>query len=88
VPLFLSPATNAALFAAMLRQTPEAMRGRVNNALIQVATGLAALAPLVAGLLVEDVSSHWAIGAFAVALAVSAVMALTLKGLRQAEAAV
>jgi MFS family permease len=87
VPLFVSPTSNAALFAAMLRRTPEAMRGRVNNALIQVATGLAALSPLIAGLFVEDVSSHWAMGAFAVALGVSAIMALTLKGLRQAEAA-
>jgi MFS family permease len=87
VTLFFSPTTNAALFAAMLRGTPEAMRGRVNNALLQVATGLAALAPLVAGLLVQHISPHWAMGAFAVALGVSAIMALTLKGLRQAEAA-
>jgi MFS family permease len=87
VPLFLSPTSNAALFAAMFRRTPEAMRGRVNNALLQVATGLAAFAPLIAGLLVEDVSSHWAMGAFAAALGVSAIMAVSLKGLRQAEAA-
>jgi MFS family permease len=87
VALFLSPTANAGLFAAMLRQTPEAMRGRVNNALIQVATGLAALAPLVAGLLVGHISSHWAMGAFAIALAMSAIMALSLKGLRQAEEA-
>jgi MFS family permease len=87
VPLFLSPTANAALFAALLRRTPEAMRGRVNNALLQVATGLAALSPLIAGLLVEHVSSHWAMGAFAVALGVSAIVALSLKGLRQAEAA-
>lgn len=86
IPLFLSPTTNAALFAAMLRRTPEAMRGRVNNALLQVATGLAALSPLIAGLLVEDASSHWAMGAFAVALGVSAILALRLKGLREAEA--
>lgn len=87
VPLFISPTSNAALFAAMLRETPEEMRGRVNNALIQVATGLAALAPLVAGLLVAHVSAHWAVGAFSVALGVSAIMALSLKGLRQAEEA-
>jgi hypothetical protein len=45
------------------------------------------LSPLVAGLLVQHVSSNWALGAFAVALGVSAILALTLKGLRQAEAA-
>jgi MFS family permease len=86
VPLFLAPTANAALFAALLRRTAEDMRGRVNNAFLQVATGLAALAPLIAGLLVEHVSSHWAMGAFAAALGVSAILALTLKGLRNAEA--
>ncbi len=87
IPFFLSPVTNAALFAAMLRKTPAEMRGRVNNALLQMATGLAALAPLVAGLLVAHTSPHWAMGAFALALSVSAVLAMTLKGLRNAEAA-
>ncbi|HEV8065125.1 MAG TPA: MFS transporter, partial [Acidimicrobiales bacterium] len=70
IPLVVSPTTNAALFATLIRQTPADMRGRVNNALLQVATGLAALAPLAAGALVS-VSSHWAMGAFAVALGVS-----------------
>ncbi|HVB52535.1 MAG TPA: hypothetical protein VND89_12460 [Acidimicrobiales bacterium] len=87
LPFFISPVSNAALFAAMLRKTPANMRGRVNNATLQVATGLAAFAPLVAGLLVERTSSHWAMGAFALALSVSAVLALSLKGLRNAEAA-
>lgn len=87
VPLFLSPTANAALFAAMLRRTPEQMRGRVNNAFLQVATGLAALAPITAGLLVAHASAKWAMGAFAATLAISTVLALKLKGLRQAEAA-
>jgi MFS family permease len=87
IPFFISPVTNAALFAAMLRKTPAEMRGRVNNALLQMATGLAALSPLVAGLLVAHTSSHWAMAAFALALSVSAVLAITLKGLRNAEAA-
>jgi hypothetical protein len=87
IPFFISPVTNAALFAAMLRKTPADMRGRVNNALLQVATGLAAFAPLIAGLLVAHTSPHWAMGAFALALSVSAVLAITLRGLRNAEAA-
>jgi MFS family permease len=87
IPFFISPVTNAALFAAMLRKTPAEMRGRVNNALLQMATGLAALAPLVAGLLVAHTSPHWAMGAFALALSISAVFAVMLKGLRNAEAA-
>jgi hypothetical protein len=49
IAFFISPVTDAALFAAMLHKTPADMRGRVNNALLQVATGLAALSPLVAG---------------------------------------
>ncbi len=84
VPLFFSPTANAALLAAMFRRTPEAMRGRVMNALLQLATGLAALAPLVAGLVVEHVSSAAAMATFAVALGISAVMALSLRGLRDA----
>jgi hypothetical protein len=84
--LFLSPAANAALFASMLRRTPAEMRGRVNNTLLQFATGLAALAPITSGLLVQHTTSNIAMGAFAVALAVAAIVSLSLKGLREAEA--
>jgi MFS family permease len=83
IPLALSPATNAALFAAMLRQTPEAMRGRVNNGLLQVATGLASVAPLVSGLVVSHLSARWAIGIFALALAAVIPLALLLPGFRR-----
>jgi len=87
IPFFLAPTANAGLFAALLRETPESMRGRVNNALLQVSSGLAALSPLVAGLLIQHASASWAMGAFAAALGISTVLALSLKGLRQAEAA-
>jgi MFS family permease len=87
VPFFLSPTANAMLFAALLRETAESMRGRVTNALLQAATGLAALSPLVAGLLIEQASSSWAMGAFAGTLGISTILALSLKGLRRAEAA-
>jgi MFS family permease len=83
--LLLAPTVNAALFAVMLRSTPEAMRGRVSNTVVMVATALAALAPLAAGLLVQHVSGAWAIGAFAAAMAVAAVLSLLLPGLRQME---
>jgi MFS family permease len=85
--LVLAPAANAALFAAMLRSTPEEMRGRVTNTLLMVATALATLAPLVAGLLVQHVSGAWAVGAFAAAMAVAAALSLILPGLRNAESA-
>jgi MFS family permease len=87
VSFLLAPTANAALFAQMLRTTPEEMRGRVNNTVIMVAGGLAALAPLTAGLLVQHVSGLVAIGVFAVVMAVSTGMALVLPGLRNAEAA-
>jgi MFS family permease len=86
--LVLAPTVNAALFAVMLRSTPEEMRGRVTNTVLMVATGLAALAPLVAGLLVQHGSGSWALGAFAATMAVAAALCLVLPGLREAESAV
>jgi MFS family permease len=84
--LLLAPAANAALFAAMLRVTPEELRGRVNNTVIMVATGLATLAPLAAGLLVQRFSGAVALGVFAATMLVGAVLAAVLPGLRKAEA--
>jgi hypothetical protein len=83
--LLLAPTVNAALFAVMLRTTPEEMRGRVSNTVVMAATALATLAPLTAGLLVAHESGARAIGAFAAAMAVAAVLSLTLPGLRQME---
>jgi MFS family permease len=80
--LLLAPTVNAALFAVMLRNTPEGMRGRVSNTVVMVATALATLAPLTAGLLVQHVSGAWAIGGFAATMAVAAVLSLLLPGLR------
>jgi MFS family permease len=85
VSLMLAPAANAALVAVMLRSTPEEMRGRTSNTVTMVATALAALAPLIAGLLVQHVSGAWAMGAFAVTMAVAAALCLILPGLRKAE---
>jgi len=84
ITLLLAPTANAALVAAMLRATPEGMRGRVNSTVIVAATGLAALAPLTSGLLVEHVSGHWAMAAFAAAIGIAAIMCLALPGLRNA----
>ena len=84
VPL-LAPAGNAALFAVMLRSAPEEMRGRVTNTVSMVAMALAALAPLVAGLLVQHVSGSWAVGAFALTMAVATVLCLMLRGLRDVD---
>ena len=84
VDLLLAPSANAALFAAMLRATPEDMRGRVNSTVVQAAMALAALAPLISGLLVEHFSGQWSMAAFAAAMAVAGIMAVALPGLRNA----
>jgi MFS family permease len=60
------------------------MRGRVTNTTTMVAMSLAAVAPLVAGLLVEHVSGAWAMGAFAATMAVAVVLYLTMPVLRRA----
>jgi MFS family permease len=81
VTLVLAPAANAALFAALLRAAPEDMRGRASSTVIQAAVGLAALAPLTSGLLVEHFSGRWALAAFAATMGISAVMCAALPGL-------
>ncbi len=80
--LLLAPAANAALVALVLRSAPGEMRGRVTNTVVMAATALAALAPLIAGLLVQHVSGAWAIGAFAATMAAAAVLCVALPGLR------
>jgi MFS family permease len=70
----------------MLRTTPEDMRGRVNNTVILAATGLAALAPLTAGLLVQHFSGRSAMLVFAAAICVAAIMSIVFLWLRDAEA--
>ena len=69
LPFVLAPATNAAFFALMLRRSPPALHGRVNNGLLQVAVALAALAPVVSGLVVSKASAGWAMALFAGSLA-------------------
>jgi MFS family permease len=83
--VLLAPAANAGLFALMLRQAPEEMRGRVTSTVTMTAMSLATLAPLLAGLLVEHVSTSWAVGAFATAEAVAAVLTLVMPGLQDAD---
>jgi MFS family permease len=62
------------------------MRGRVNNTVLMAATGLAALSPLTAGLIVEHLSGRWALGAFAAAIALAAIICIALPWLREAKA--
>lgn len=87
LPLFFSPAANAALIGALLREAPPEMHGRATNALMQLATSFAVLAPLAGGYLVAELHANWAMGIIAAVLGVSAIMAVSLRGLRRAEAA-
>jgi hypothetical protein len=82
VTLALAPAANAGMQAAMLQATPDHMRGRVNNTVFIAAMGLAALAPLTAGLLVQHLSGRWAIAGFAAAMGAAAILSIALRGLR------
>ncbi|MFF5969361.1 MFS transporter [Streptomyces collinus] len=83
--LLLAPAANGALVAVVLRSAPEDMRGRVISTVMMAATALAALAPLIAGLIVQHASGTWAVGTFAATTAAAAVLCLVLPGFRHAE---
>jgi hypothetical protein len=60
------------------------MRGRVSNTVTQAAVGLAALAPLTAGLLVEHLSGQWALATFAATIGAGAILCTVLPGLKDA----
>jgi hypothetical protein len=83
--VLLAPAANAGLFALTLRQASEELRGRVTSTVTMTAMTLATLAPLLAGLLVEHVSTSCAVGAFATAEATAAVLTLVIPGLQDAD---
>lgn len=85
VTLLLAPTANAALVGTMLRITPENMRGRVVSTSVMAAGGLAALSPLTAGLLLQHVSGSWAIGAFAAAIGLAAILCVAVPWLKGAE---
>lgn len=70
IPFVLAPASNAALFAIMFRRSPPALHGRVSNGIWQIAGALAAVAPLVSGVVVERVSAGWAMALFAASIAI------------------
>jgi hypothetical protein len=58
------------------------MLGRVSSTVYQASMGLAVLAPLTSGLLVEHFSGQWAMAAFAVAVGISLIISLALPGLK------
>ncbi len=72
----LAPSANAVLMGELLRRTPDELRGRVTNAMMQASQALAVLAPLVAGIALAYLDARVAVGLFAAAMAVTAVVAV------------
>jgi MFS family permease len=81
--ILLGPPLNAGLFGHLAVITPDRLLGRVNSAFMTAAMGLAALAPVLAGTLAEHFGATGVVLAFTAAFAVSTVVALTAKGIRE-----
>ncbi|MEV0842177.1 MFS transporter [Actinocatenispora sera] len=81
--ILLGPPLNAGLFGHLAVITPDRLLGRVNSAFMTAAMGLAALAPVLAGILAEHFGAAGVVLAFTAAFAVSTVVALTAKGIRE-----
>jgi MFS family permease len=80
--MLVAPALNAGLFGYLAAVTPDRLQGRVNSALMTAAMGLAALSPLVAGLLVTHVGGPGTVLVFVGCMAVAAIVTLAAKGIR------
>ncbi|MFB6889880.1 MFS transporter [Kitasatospora sp. NPDC056327] len=80
--VFLGPTANAALFGYQAAITPDHLQGRVFSVIILAATSAAALAPVLAGLLLDRVSSTAALMVFALIVGIAAVTATFSSGIR------
>ena len=81
--VLLGPPLNAGLFGHLAATTPDRLQGRVNSAFMTAAMGLAALAPILAGTLAEHFGATGVVVGFTAAFAVSTLVALTAKGIRE-----
>ncbi|MFC7550804.1 MFS transporter [Plantactinospora sp. GCM10030261] len=82
--ILLSPACNAALFGHQAAITPDRLQGRVLSVIFFGATSLGAVAPAVAGLLLDRFGGMVAMLAFAAVMGGAAVIATTSQGIREA----
>lgn len=80
--MLLAPALNAGLFGYLVAVTPDRLQGRVSSALMTAAMGLAALAPVSAGLLVRHLGGPGTVLVFTAAFAAAVVVAFVAKGIR------
>ncbi|QDP97294.1 MFS transporter [Microlunatus elymi] len=83
--VLISPPLNASLFGHLAAVTPDRMQGRVISAVSTAAMGLAALAPMLAGVLTEHFGARGVVIGFTVVFAVSTGVALVAKGIRELE---
>ncbi|GAA4975857.1 MFS transporter [Actinoplanes utahensis] len=82
--VFLGPACNAALFGFQAAVTPDRLQGRVISVVMFVATSMAALAPILGGLLLATWSASTAVLFFAAFVGLSALTATFSSGIRHA----
>jgi MFS family permease len=80
--IMLGPAANAALFGYQAVVTPDRLQGRVMSVIMLMATSLASLSALLAGMLVDLVGGPATVLVFAGFMAVSAVAAVVSQGVR------
>jgi predicted MFS family arabinose efflux permease len=83
---FLAPALNASLFGHLAKVVPDRLQGRVISALLTSAMALTALAPLAVGLLVHRYGAVGVVLGTTAAMAISAAVAVTSKGIREIDA--
>jgi len=81
--VLLGPPLNAGLFGHLAATTPDRLQGRVNSAFMTAAMGLAAFAPVLAGALAAHFGATGVVLGFTAAFAVSTVVALGAKGIRE-----
>jgi MFS family permease len=82
--VFLSPATNAAMFGYQAAVTPDELQGRVMSVIFTAALSLQSVAPLLAGVLYAWIGAQGTILVFAGCIVVGAVIAMSSSGIRTA----
>ncbi len=84
VAIFLSPATNAAMFGRQAAVTPDELQGRVMSVIFTAAMSLQSIAPLLAGVLYVWIGARGTILAFAAFIVIGALIAMSSSGIRTA----
>ncbi|MFV2110619.1 MFS transporter, partial [Micromonospora sp. LOL_015] len=80
--MLFGPAANATLGAYQIAITRDEMQGRVESVIMLLATSLVPFAPVLGGILVEQVSGHVVLWGFAALLVTAAGIAAISRGVR------